>query len=90
MRMLRCAAVLEKTGLTRSPLYDLMLSGLWTRSIKIGGSRAAGWPEHEVDKLIAARIAGASDAEIKRLVEHLHEQRKTALAELRESMSAWA
>ena len=33
-------------------------------------------------QIIAARISGASDAEIRKLVERLHEQRKTAVADL--------
>ena len=82
MRILRCEKILDKTGDTRSPLYDKVSKGLFTRPIKIGGARAAGWPEHEVDQIIAARISGASDAEIRKLVERLHEQRKTAVADL--------
>lgn len=82
MRILRSGRVLDKTGDTRSPLYDKVTKGLFTRPIKIGGARAAGWPEHEVDQIIAARISGASDAEIRKLVERLHEQRKTAVADL--------
>ena len=80
MRILRCSDTLHKTGDTRSPLYDKVAKGLFTRAIKIGGARAAGWPEHEVDQIIAARIAGQSDEQIRTLVQQLHEQRKTAAA----------
>lgn len=76
MRILRCDKTLDKTGDTRSPHYDKVAKGLFTRPIKIGGARAAGWPEHEVDAIIAARIRGESDAEIKTLVERLHAARK--------------
>lgn len=82
MNILRCGKTLDKTGYTKSPLYDDISKGLFTRPVKIGGARAAGWPEYEVDRIIAARIAGASDAEVRKLVESLHEQRKTALADL--------
>jgi len=78
MRILRCSNTLYKTGDTRSPLYDKVSKGLFTRPIKIGGARAAGWPEHEVDQIIAARIAGHTDEQIRKLVQRLHEQRKTA------------
>lgn len=78
MRILRCSKTLDKTGDTRSPLYDKVAKGLFTRPVKIGGARAAGWPEHEVDQIIAARIAGYSDDQIRKLVQRLHEQRKTA------------
>ena len=76
MRILRCDKTLDKTGDTRSPHYDKVAKGLFTRPIKIGGARAAGWPEHEVDAIIAARIRGESDAEIKKLVDRLHIERK--------------
>jgi prophage regulatory protein len=81
MRILRCEKTLDRTGDTRSPLYDKVSKGLFTRPIKLG-PRAAGWPEHEVDTIIAARIRGASDTEIRKLVERLHEQRKTITADV--------
>jgi prophage regulatory protein len=49
-----------------------------TRPVKISGARAAGWPQHEISAVIDARIAGASDDEIRALVERLHEARKSA------------
>lgn len=74
MRMLRIDKVLEKTGDTRSPLYDKITRGLFTRPVKIG-ERAAAWPEHEADAISAARTAGASEAEIRKLVQRLHDER---------------
>ena len=77
MRILRLDKILDKTGDTRSPHYDKIADGLFTRPVKIG-VRAAGWPEHEAEAIIAARVAGASAADIRKLVQRLHEQRKTA------------
>lgn len=77
-RILRLKEVLNRTGDTRSPHYDKVAKGLFTRPIKIG-ERAAGHPEHEVDALIAARVAGASPAQIKQLVAKLHEQRMAGM-----------
>lgn len=74
MRILRVGATLDRTGDTRSPLYDKVSRGLFTKPIKLG-ERAAGWPEHEVDALIAARVAGATKDQIRRLVDRLHQQR---------------
>ncbi len=79
MRILRPTETLNRTGDTRSPHYDKVAKGLFTKPIKIGGVRAAGWPEHEVEALIAARVAGASVDQIKRLVEKLHEQRTAGM-----------
>lgn len=81
LRILRLERTLDKTGQTKSPLYDDASKGLFTMPVKIG-PRASGWPEHEVDQIIAARIAGAGDAEIKKLVQRLHEQRKSVVAHL--------
>ncbi len=79
MRILRPNETLNRTGDTRSPHYDKVAKGLFTRPIKIGGERAAGWPEHEVEAINAARVAGASEDQIRRLVEKLHEQRTAGM-----------
>lgn len=78
-RILRARETLDRTGDTRSPLYDKTARGLFTKPVKLG-PRAAGWPEHEVDALVAARIAGVGDDDIRRLVLKLHEQRKSLVA----------
>lgn len=76
MRLSRKSEVLDRTGLTNSPLYNDIGQGLFTEPVKISGRRAAGWPEHEVDQLIAARVAGKTDDEIRALVAKLHAARK--------------
>ncbi len=75
--ILRLPAVLQKRGKSRSAHYLDMKNGLFTKPVSIG-SRAIGWPEHEVDALNAARIAGKSDDEIRSLVSRLERARKTA------------
>lgn len=77
-RILRIDRVLDRYGKSRSPLYADMQAGLFVKPIKLG-ARAAGWPEAEVESIIAARIAGASDDAIRRLVTKLHEARAQAL-----------
>jgi prophage regulatory protein len=76
MRLLRISATLERTGDTRTPLYDRISKGLFTRPVKCSGRRAAGWPEHEVQAIMTARVAGAPDGEVRKLVERLHEERQ--------------
>lgn len=73
-RILRLPAVIDRTGMSRTVLYDDMARGSFPRPIKLG-ARAAGWPEHEVERIIAARIAGADDKVIRKLVADLHEAR---------------
>jgi len=78
MRLIRTSETLKKTGDTKSPHYAKIAAGLFPAPVKIGGRRAAGYPEHEVDAIIAARIAGKSDQQIRELVQRLHEARKEA------------
>lgn len=73
----RISAVKSESGLSRSTLYLRINQGLWTPSVSLG-SRAVGWPSHEVSAINAARIAGKNDEEIRRLVVKLISARKTA------------
>jgi len=73
-RILRLSSVIERLGKTRSPLYADIQAGLFVRPIKLG-LRAAGWPESEVERVIQARIAGASDEHLRDLVKRLHAKR---------------
>jgi len=69
-RILRHPAVLDLIGDKRTKNYNDQRIGLFPRPVKIG-ARASGWPEHEVQAVIGARIAGKSDDEIRRLVREL-------------------
>lgn len=78
MTIWRLPKALEETGKTRTPWYQDVARGLMTAPVKIGGARAAGWPSHEVEAVMAARIASASDEDIRCLVDRLHEARKSS------------
>lgn len=60
-----------------STIYLHVSQGLITRAVQIG-PRAVGWPSHEIDAIISARIAGKSEAEIKALVVNLTAARQSA------------
>jgi prophage regulatory protein len=77
-KILRLPRLLDQSGYSRSTLYQRIADGLWTRPVPIG-LRAVGWPESEVSALIAARIAGQSQAEIRTLVLKLQAARSAAL-----------
>ncbi|RYE02309.1 MAG: AlpA family phage regulatory protein [Sphingobacteriales bacterium] len=79
--ILRLPKTLEKSGYSRSGLYQRIAEGLWTKPVPIG-LRAVGWPDFEVSALNAACIAGKSQAEIKALVNQLHNKRAECLASL--------
>jgi prophage regulatory protein len=70
----RLPAVLEKTGRSRSSHYLDIQQGLFTRAVSIG-PRAVGWPDHEVEAINAARIAGNSNEEVRSLVVKLEAAR---------------
>jgi len=75
-QILRLPAVKERTGLSRSTVYLRIAQGLLTHPVSLGG-RAVGWPTNEVASLVAARIAGKPDAEIRALVAQMEAARKT-------------
>lgn len=74
-RILRLRPMLERTGYTRTPAYNAMAKRLLPSPVKIGPGRAVGWPEHEIEAVLAARIAGLPDAKIVDLVDRLHAAR---------------
>jgi prophage regulatory protein len=74
LSLIRRPAVSQKTGLPETTVYRRINAGLFPSPIQIGPNSVA-WPEHEVNAVLAARIAGLPDAEIKALVAKLHRAR---------------
>lgn len=72
--LLRTPDVCAVTGMARPTLYEAMAKGLFPRPIKLGAKSSA-WPALEVNKMLAARIAGKSEDELKALVIELTEAR---------------
>lgn len=66
---------------SHASIYGLIRVGLWTQPVKIG-ERSSGWPDDEVLAINAARVAGASDEQIRALVKQLHAKRAEKLAVL--------
>ena len=75
--ILRLPEVLRRRGRSRSAHYLDIQQGLFTQPVAIG-ARAVGWPDHEVDALNAARLAGQGDNEIRALVVRLQSFRAGA------------
>jgi len=67
MKLLKLPSVLGLTATSRTTHYALIKDGLMTAPVSLGVHSVA-WPEHEISRLVAARIAGKSDEEIKQLV----------------------
>lgn len=80
--ILRLPKTQSESGYSRSTIYLFIGKGLWVKPVKLG-ARAIGFPSNEVSALIAARIAGKSDDEIRELVKKLEAARsKCGLGEL--------
>lgn len=84
LELWRLADFLPTAGRSKTMLYSDQAKGLFPKPIKLGGetSRAAHYPKHEVQAVLAARIAGYNDEQIKALVIKLEQQRKDILSEL--------
>jgi prophage regulatory protein len=62
-------------------IYNNIRNGLWTKAVQIG-IRSVGWPSDEVEAINNYRIAGASDDQIRALVNRLHAKRGELLREV--------
>ncbi len=74
-RLTRLPEVLQALGVKRTALYEMQHRGVLTRPVSLTGGRAVGWPVHEIEAIIAARLAGKSNDEVRALVEQLHNAR---------------
>jgi prophage regulatory protein len=75
--ILRLEAVKALTGIcSHATIYAHIKAGLFPDSIPLG-LRAVGWPADEVQAVVAARVAGAADDELRALVQQLHAARRT-------------
>ena len=73
--LLRLDAVVSRRGRSRPQLYIDIKRGTMTPPVRLGLKLSA-WPSHEIDALNKAEIAGASQDELRALVQQLVEQRK--------------
>ena len=67
--------VKSRTGKSRSTIYKECAEGLFPKPVPLG-RRAVGWPENEVDDINVARVSGATDDQIRRLVTEIMEKRR--------------
>jgi len=54
--IIRLPQVIKKTGLSRSTIYAHAKKGIFPKPIQIGGLRAVGWVESEIDDYIDVQI----------------------------------
>ena len=81
LTLIRLPRVMAERGRGRASTYADVSAGLLTAPVKIGPG-AVGWPLGEIRALNAARIAGATEAGIRELVQRLHKARKERTIEV--------
>lgn len=77
LRILRMPDLRTRYPRGRSTVYVDILRGVLPPPVVLG-PRCSGWPEHEIDAIIAARISGATDDEVRRLVADILVARRRA------------
>ena len=88
MAMLRMDGVLGRTGQrSKSAIYCAAREGLYTKPEKIG-AQITGWPDYEVETIVAAQVAGQTKEQIRELVNQLHAQRMERFKALLNSATA--
>jgi len=76
INILRCERGRAKLGnMSKTTWYGQIDGGLMTVGVPVG-LRSVGWPEHELDAILAARLAGWSDEQIRTLVKALMDERR--------------
>ena len=80
--ILRLLEVMRAFGWrSHASVYGCLHDGTLTQPVKIS-ARSVGWPRGEIQSLLQARIAGASDDQIRSLVDRLHAERQERAAAL--------
>ena len=77
-QIIRRPELLKQYGFSNTTLHNRIKAGLMPSPLSLGGLRAVGWLEHELNAVLAAMIAGKSEDHIRALVSHLVDQRKNA------------
>lgn len=57
--ILRLPAVKARCGLSRSSIYARVAQGSFPKQVKLGGPRAVGWVESEIQQWLEQRIAAS-------------------------------
>lgn len=57
--ILRLPQVKTKTGLSRSAIYFRIADGTFPKQIDLGGGRAVGWLESDIENWIKQRLAAS-------------------------------
>ncbi|MGD0098373.1 MAG: AlpA family transcriptional regulator [Terracidiphilus sp.] len=64
-KILRLPVILDRTGLSRSTVYQRVAEGKFPRTVSLG-TRAVGWIETEVEEWIARQIEASRELCVRR------------------------
>ena len=81
LRLIRLPEVMHRRGDGVTAVYAAIKAGTFVPPVKLT-TRTSAWPSHEVDELIAATIAGATDKQLRELVVDLVGRRATLMPKL--------
>ncbi|MCB1936736.1 MAG: transcriptional regulator [Nitrosomonas sp.] len=70
LQLIKNTEARSSLGVGNTTFYEQLNAGLITPAVKLGVHSVA-WPKHEIQAIVAARIAGKSDDQIKELVKQL-------------------
>ncbi|HDN9004371.1 TPA: AlpA family transcriptional regulator [Aeromonas veronii] len=62
LRFIRMREATQKTGMSKSSIYDLMAQGLFPKTVHLGGGRSVAFVEAEIDAWMAERMAARNVA----------------------------
>ena len=79
IHLMRLPRVQETLGMGKATVYDHIKEGLLPPPVNVGPKSSA-WPSNEIERVVAARIAGKSDAEVRVIVERMVGERQHALS----------
>lgn len=77
LRFLRLPELLSRRSTSSSATYRHIAAGILPPPVKLGPN-TSGWPEHEIEAVDRARLGGASEDEVRKLVLALVKARKSA------------
>ena len=55
-KILRLPKVKDRTGISRSSIYARIAEGTFPAPVKLGGQRAVGWLENEIEEWLSQQI----------------------------------
>jgi prophage regulatory protein len=77
-RLLRVRAVLDRIGISRTHLYELIRDGRFPQPVSLCGGTAIAWHESTIDEWIAARPPSGPGVSPLSQVRHQRKRQKTA------------